>query len=252
MMRSSNPALQQKRFTTNGVGSAITDERMTVSGAVNKSFLLIGLVFVTAYFSWTSAFPDGWAEGAPAQIGVWFFPALVIGFVLSLVIIFKATTAPYLSPVYAVAEGVVLGGLSAMFEMRYPGVVLQAIFCTLATFLSMLFAYKSGLLKATETFRRVVVTATLGIFFVYLIDFIMNLMGNPMPYLHNSSPMSIGISAVITCVAALNLILDFDFIEKGAAQGAPKYMEWYSAFGLLVTLVWLYMEFLRLLGKSRD
>ncbi|CAN5669553.1 Bax inhibitor-1/YccA family protein [soil metagenome] len=251
MMRSSNPALSEKRFTTNGVGGAITDERMTVSGAVNKSFFLIGLVFVTAYFSWQSAFPEGWAPGAPAQMQPWFLPALIGGFILSLVIIFKSKTAPYLSPVYAVAEGAVLGGLSAMFEMRYPGVVLQAVFCTLATFLSMLFAYKSGLIRATETFKRVVVIATLGIFVVYLIDLVMNLMGNPMPYLHSSSPMSIGISAVITCVAALNLILDFDFIEQGAQQGAPKYMEWYSAFGLLLTLVWLYMEFLRLLGKTR-
>ena len=250
MMKSSNPALSDKTFQNPGtIGAQLVADRMTIQGTVNKTFLLIAIVFASAYFAWASAYPEGWSPEAVPQMPIWFLPAIIGAFVVSLVIIFKKTTAPYLSPVYAVLEGGALGLISAMMEMRYPGIVLQAVFCTFGTLFSLLFAYKSGLIKATENFKLGVVAATGGIMVVYLIDFVLRFFGKNVPYIHENGPIGIGISVVITCVAALNLILDFDFIEKGSEQGAPKFMEWYGAFGLLITLVWLYLEFLRLLGK---
>lgn len=251
MMKSSNPALSDKTFQNPGTFGALQSaERMTIQGTVNKSFLLVSIVFVAAYFAWASAYPDGWMPEAIPQMPIWYLPAILGAFIVSLVIIFKKSTAPYLAPVYAVLEGGALGLISAMMEMRYPGIVLQAVFCTFGTLFALLFAYRSGMIKATENFKLGVIAATGGIMIVYLIDFVLRFFGTNVPYIHENGPIGIGISVVITCVAALNLILDFDYIEKGAEQGAPKFMEWYGAFGLLITLVWLYLEFLRLLGKA--
>lgn len=249
MMRTSNPALTESTFQNfSGTDASST---MTIQGTVLKSFFLILLVIASAALSWSKAFPEGWGVGIAPVIPMWYFPAIIGAFVVALVIIFKKTTAPFLAPVYAVLEGATLGALSALFEFRYPGIVVQAVLGTCGTFLALLLAYQSGLIKATENFKLGVVAATGGIALVYLINFVMSFFGMSVPYLHDSGPVGIGISVFIVIVAALNLVLDFDFIESGAEQKAPKFMEWYAAFGLLVTLIWLYLEILRLLSKSR-
>jgi len=224
---------------------------MTIQGTVNKSFFLILLVFLSGAWTWQAAFPNGWSDNALPVIPLWYFPALFATVILALIIIFKKTTAPYLAPVYALLEGASLGAVSALFEARYPGIVMHAVTATGATFMALLLAYRSGLVKATENFKLGVIAVTGGIAFVYLIDLVMMFFGTRVPLIHESGPLGIAVSIAITLVAALNLVLDFDFIERGAERGAPKYMEWYAAFGLLVTLIWLYMEILRLLGKSR-
>lgn len=249
-MRTSNPALSDKAFQ--GLSSPFgVSDRMTVMGTVHKSFVLVMIVLASAMFSWSSAFPGGWSAGAAPQMPVWYLPAVIGGLVVALVIIFKKTTAPFLAPAYAVLQGLTLGALSSLFEFKFPGIVLQAVICTISVFAALLVAYRSGLIRATENFKLGVVAATGGICLVYLIDLGMMFFGMRMPMLHENTPIGIAISLAIVVVAALNLVLDFDFIEKGAESGAPKYMEWYSAFGLLVTLIWLYIEILRLLSKTR-
>jgi uncharacterized YccA/Bax inhibitor family protein len=237
-MRTSNPALSDKSFR----GLAVTGERMTLAGTVHKCFLMIAILLAAAVFSWSPA---------PSAAQVWYFPALIGTLVLAFVIIFKPRTAPFLAPVYAALEGALLGTISSLFEARYPGIALQAVLCTAGTFLALLFLYQSKLIRATENFKLGVVAATGGIALVYLIDMALRFFGMNVPYIHDGGPIGIGVSLVIVAIAALNLVLDFDFIERGADNGAPKYMEWYAAFGLVVTLVWLYLEMLRLLSKGR-
>lgn len=248
MMRTGNPALTDNTFRNL---MATESQQMTIQGTVNKSLLLIALTMASGYFAWDSAFPGGWSSQSIPSIPVWYLPAILGAFVVALIIIFKKTSAPFLAPVYAVLEGAALGALSAIFEAQYPGIVIQAVMGTFGTFFALLLAYKSGLIKATENFKLGVVAATGGIAVVYLIDLGLSFFGKNVPLLHESTPLGIAVSIGITIVAALNLVLDFDFIEKGAEQGAPKYMEWYASFGLLVTLVWLYLEILRLLAKSK-
>ena len=247
-MRTSNPALSEKTFRNL---STTGNEVMTVSGTVNKSFMLIALVMASAFWAWQNAYSGGWSADAMPTIPDWYWVAVIGTFVLSLVIIFKKDTAPYLAPVYAVGEGLALGALSALFDYRYPGIALQAVLCTAGVFLSLLMLYKTQIIKATENFKLGVACATMGVLFVYIIDMILMFFGHNVPFIHDNGPMGIGVSAVIVVIAALNLVLDFDFIETAAEQRVPKYMEWYAAFGLLVTLVWLYLEILRLLSKSR-
>lgn len=247
-MRTSNPALSDKTFANLTTAAG---DRMTVAGTVHKSFLMIAIIFGTAIYSWSSAFPEGWSEGTPPMIPAWYLPAAIGAFVVAMIIIFKQTTAPYLALVYAVLEGLVLGAISAIFEMKYPGIVMQAVLCTAGTFLALLLAYQSRVIKVTENFKLGIVAATGGIAIVYLIDFGLQFFGMNVPYIHEGGPIGIGVSLVIVAIAALNLVLDFDFIETGAERGAPKYMEWYAAFGLVITLVWLYLEMLRLLSKGR-
>ena len=176
----------------------------------------------------------------------------IVGFILALIISFKAHTAPYLAPVYAIFEGVFLGAISGIFELRFPGIVMQAIALTFGTLGCLLLAYKSGLIKVTENFKLGVVAATGAIAVLYLVNFVMSFFGANMSFISSPTPIGIAFSAVVVVIAALNLVLDFDFIEKGVANKNPKYMEWYGAFGLLVTLCWLYLEILRLLSKIRD
>jgi uncharacterized YccA/Bax inhibitor family protein len=228
------------------------DERMTVMGTVNKSMMLLAIVLAGAVYSWGSAFPSGYVVGSMPVVSPWMIGAFIGAAIASLVIIFVKTTAPVLAPVYAALEGLTLGTISAIFEARYPGIALQAVFCTIGVFASLLLAYRSGMIRATENFRRGMAAAMGGICIVYLIDFVMMFFGMRVPFLHENGLVGMGISVVIVGVAALRLVLDFDFIERGAEQGAPKYMEWYASFGLLLTLVWLYLEILRLLAKSRS
>lgn len=247
-MRTANPALNAKTFDRL---SSDNDETMTLQGTVNKSLLLIGLVFLSAAWSWTNAFPNGYSIGTAPVIPMWYYPWMIGSLIVALIIIFKQTTAPLLAPVYALLEGVLMGSLSALFEFRYPGIVFQAVLGTAAVFLALLMTYKSGLIKVTENFKLGVVAATGGIFLIYMISFIMSFFGSTIPMIHEGGVIGIGFSLVVIGVAALNLVLDFDFIESASERRLPKYVEWYAAFGLLVTLIWLYIEMLRLLSKTR-
>lgn len=247
-MRTANPALNDRVFQARSFSAT---DKMTLSGTVNKSFLLIGIVFLAAIWSWQQAFPVGWGIAVTPSIPVWYLPVIIVAVILSFIIIFKPTTSPILVPIYAVLEGIMLGALSAIFEAKYPGIVFQAVLGTMGTFLALLLAYRSHLIRATENFKLGVVAATGGIALVYILQVVLRMFGINMPYINDSGPMGILVSVVIVTIAALNLVLDFDFIEKGAERGAPKYMEWYASFGLLVTLIWLYLEILRLLAKSR-
>jgi uncharacterized YccA/Bax inhibitor family protein len=222
---------------------------MTVKGSVIKTFLLIAMTIFAASFTWYTVF----AANNPAAVLPWLWGGLIGGIVFALIICFAPKTSPYLAPLYAAAEGFALGAISAFFEGAFaevlPGIVLTAVSITLLTALVMLFCYQTRLIKVTNKLRSVIVIATVSIGVFYLVIIVLNLFKVATPFYHDSSLLSIGISAVIVVVAALNLLLDFDFIEKGSQMGAPKYMEWYGAFGLLVTLVWLYLEILRLLAK---
>jgi len=248
MQRTGNPALGKKTFEIARSGSG---DVMTISGTVNKTFALILLLLASAVWSWNEAMVVGpW--GSEPVIPGWYLPMLIGGLVIGFVIIFKKTTAPVLAPVYAVCEGMLIGTISALYETRFQGIVLQAGLLTIGVLLALLIAYRSGMIKVTENFKLGVVAATGGIAIVYLIDLGMRFFGMQMPLLHENSPMGIAISLGIVVIASLNLVLDFDFIEQGAARGAPKYMEWYAGFGLLVTLIWLYLEILRLLSKTKS
>ena len=181
-------------------------------------------------------------------------PAAIIGFVLALVTIFRSPAkAGSTAPLYALSQGIFLGGITMIFETQFPGIAIQAIGLTFGILASLLFCYKSGIIKPTENFRLMVFSATVGIGIVYLVSILINLFGSgeQVMMIHSSGPVGIGFSLFVVGIASLNLVLDFDFIEEGAEQGMPKYMEWYGAFSLMVTLIWLYMEILRLLAKLR-
>ena len=242
MMRSANPALKERTFS--GVRAAADEPAMTLQGVSTKSLVLVLLTVFSASFTWTAV-----AGGNTGIVG----PAALIGglggFVVALITIFKPNISPYTAPVYAVLEGLLLGALSSLYNARFAGLPLQAVLLTFGVFMALLLIYRLGIIKATERFRVGVVAATGGIALMYLLSFVLSFFGVQMTFLHDSSPLSIGISLVIVGVAALNLILDFDFIERGVESRAAKYMEWYAAFSLLVTLVWLYLELLRLLSK---
>lgn len=246
-MRTSNPVLKEKAFLS--PADAVSGDKMTLDGTVNRTGLLLIVVVGCASYTW-NLFRS--AE-VPSVIMPWVWGGLIAGLVLSLVIIFKKTTAPYLSPLYAAAEGLCLGGLSAIFEFRYPGIVLQAVTLTFGVLFGLLALYRTGLIKPTENFKLGIAAATMGIGLFYLLSFgLRMLVGYEIPYIHESGPIGIGFSAFVVFLAAMNLVLDFDFIEQGVENGLPKYMEWYAAFGLVVTLIWLYLEILRLLSKLRS
>jgi uncharacterized YccA/Bax inhibitor family protein len=252
-MRSGNPVLTSKSFGGFAGFQARSGARpsagaMTIQGTVNKTALLLLLALGTAAFVWRLYF----RSGDPAAAMPWMMIGLLGGLVAALVTVFKKDWAAFTTPAYALFEGLALGGISALFEARHPGIVLQAVGLTFGTLLALLVTYKTGAIRATENFKLGVAAATGGILLVYLVSFVLRLFGVPLGFLHEGSLVGIGFSLVVVFVAALNLVLDFDFIEQGAAQGAPKHMEWYGAFGLMVTLVWLYLELLRLLGKLRD
>ena len=245
-MRSGNPTLSDETFKQQ---AGITGERMTLNGTVNKTGILLFIAVVCAALPWRLLMQQSSMASMmmPMAIG-----AAVIGFILALIISFKAHTAPYLAPAYAAAEGVFLGAISAVFEMRCPGIVLQAMALTFGTLGCLLLAYKSGLIRASENFKLGIVAATGAVAVLYLVNFVMSFFGSGMGFISAPTPIGIGFSVIVVAIAALNLVLDFDFIERGVNNGSPKYMEWYGAFGLVVTLVWLYLEILRLLSKLRD
>jgi len=246
-MRTGNPALGDNTFTAVG-RVARADEAMTIQGTANKAILLLLCVLVTASWIWSKYYQ----AMNPQAVTPWVAVGAIAGFIVALVTIFKQTWAPVTAPLYALLEGLVIGGVSALFEAKFPGIVIQAASLTLGTCLALLLAYKSRLIRATENFKLGVVAATGGIALFYLLTMILGFFGITMPLMYGNSWVSIGFSLFVVVIAALNLVLDFDFIEQGAAQGAPKYMEWYGAFGLMVTLIWLYLEMLRLLAKLRS
>lgn len=246
-MRTSNPTLNEKVFDRAGYGSGNT---MTINGTVNKVGILLFLLLIPAAWMWNqvmTAWEPSQAMG-PALIGA------IGGFVVALVTMFKKTWAPVTAPIYALLQGLFLGGISATYNIRFAGLPMQAVALTFGTLFVLLLAYRTGLIKATENFKLGIVAATGAIFMLYMVTWIMGFFGASIPFIHESGLVGIGFSLFVVVIAALNLVLDFDFIEKGSEMGAPKYMEWYAAFGLLVTLVWLYLEILRLLAKlqSRD
>jgi len=242
MMRTANPALNDKVFQQAGaVGIA---HGMTVNGTVNKTGIMLLLLIAGATYTWSE-----FMAGNVDAMSLWMMVGLIGGMIVAFVTIFKKTWAPVTAPLYAVLEGFALGGISAMLEATYEGIVIQAVALTFGTAGCLLIAYKSGVIKATENFRLGVVAATGGVMLIYLATYILGFFGIAIPYIHENGLIGIGFSLVVVVIAALNLVLDFDFIEKGAEHGAPKYMEWYAAFGLMVTLIWLYIEILRLLSK---
>ena len=241
-MRTANPALNDKAFQN--FPASLSSEPMTVQGTVNKTFLALFILLGTAAWTWGQAFSGG---NVQALIGV----SAIAGFIVGLVTIFKKSWAPVTTPIYSAVQGLVIGSISAYFEMRFPGIVIQAVTLTFGTLFALLLAYQSRLIRVDQNFRLGLVAATGGIMVVYVVDLIMSLFGHRIPFIHESGLFGILFSLFVVVIAALNLVLDFDFIEQGAAAGAPKYMEWYGAFGLMVTLIWLYMEILRLLAKTR-
>ena len=251
MMRTANPALNDNTFTRHI--DLTGEDRMTLMGTVHKTGALLLLLLISASMTWSMVLSPG-ADGlvVSGPVGLLTIGGAIGGLIFAMATIFKPRWAPVTAPIYAVLQGLFIGGISAFMERIYPGIVPQAAGLTFGILFALLAAYKSGLIRATENFKLGVVAATGGIFVIYIASFILGFFGISIPFLHDSGPIGIGISVFICIVAALNLVLDFDFIENGAEHGAPKYMEWVGAFGLMVTLVWLYIEILHLLAKLRD
>ena len=242
-MRSSNPAMSARIFDRVGMASTGSNT-MTINGTINKIGIMLLLVIAAAAYTWNMVLGV-----EPGRAGTLAMVGAIGGFITALVTIFRPQSSAISAPIYAILEGLFLGAISAYINAMYPGVAFQAVLLTIGTLFTMLFLYRSGRIRATPRFRRGVMMATGAVFFAYLISWIMSLLGMPMGFMHSSGPLGILINLAIIVIAALNLIMDFDFIEKGSQMGAPKYMEWYGAFGLMVTLIWLYIEFLRLLSR---
>lgn len=248
--KSSNPVMSDRIFQSAYTETQAADV-MTVQGAGIKTAILIALAFVAAAFSWQTA------QEQPQLVMGYVFGGSIVGLILVLVSSFKPTTSPYVAPLYAIAEGFALGAISMLVANaapQYANLPFQAVCLTFGTLFCMAMVYSNGWIKVTDKLRTGLYAALGAIFLIYLVSFIVNLFGGTIPYIHGSGPIGIGFSVIVVGVAAFFLLLDFDFIERGAQYGAPKYMEWYGALGLMVTLVWLYLEILRLLMKiqSRD
>jgi uncharacterized YccA/Bax inhibitor family protein len=213
--------------------------KMTLDGAVNKTAILLSLCFAGAFFGWN----------LPGLI----MPAAIIGFVLAFITIFRSPAKAKVTAIpYAFVEGLMLGGITGFAESIYPGIAINAVGLTFAIVAAMLFFYKSGIIKPTENFKLMIWSGIVGVFSLYLINFIMMFFGNSIGFIHSNGTFGILFSLFVVGLASMTLVLDFDFIEEAADKGLPKYMEWYSAFSLMVTLIWLYMEVLRLLMKLQS
>ena len=242
-MKSGNPVLNGKVFQDVGV----SDDRMTLPGTVNKTAMMLALVLITAMWTWGKFFQTG----NPADVAPLMMIGLVGGLIFAFITLFVKKASPITAPVYALLQGLALGGISALYEQKSGGIVIQAVGLTFGTMACLLLAYRSGWIRATEKFKLGVISATGGITLLYLVDLGMMYFNHPIGFIHDAGPAGILFSLVVVGIAALNLILDFDFVETGVRVGSPKYMEWYAAFGLTVTLIWLYLEMLRLLSKAR-
>lgn len=254
-MKSNNPFFKTKSYTTRQESQvevindsrSLVHEPMTIDGTINKTATLFAILLATSTLTWYMA-------GQGQNVNILMIGGAVMGLILVLIAAFKPHLSNFLAPGYALFEGLFIGGLSFYFEMMYPGIVIQAVSATFVTFAICLALYKFKIVKVNQTFRSVVIASTLAIFTYYIISFILNITGVYTPIHYGNSLMSIGISVFVIIIAALNLFLDFDNIEKGANNQQPKFMEWFGAMGLMITLLWLYIEFLRLLSKlaSRD
>ncbi len=240
MMRTSNPALNDNTFSNLRPAESVSP--MTIQGTVNNTITSLALLMLSAYWSWQN----------PGMILPLLLPAVIVGLIVALVTIFKKEWSPFTTPIYALAQGLILGGVSLITEKAYPGIVVQAVGLTFGTLFALLMTYKFGFVRVTDGFRLGVFAATGGIALFYFASMILSLFHIQVPMINGGGPIGIGFSAIVVIVAALNLVLDFDFIERGAQHGAPKFMEWYGAFSLMITLIWLYMEILRLLSKMRN
>jgi uncharacterized YccA/Bax inhibitor family protein len=248
LFKSGNPALSEKALNSVSMSTNYA-ESMTLRGTLNKFGFMLLMLMGSAFYSWKE-----FTDGGNVTMLIWI--GLIGGLVVALIITFKKEWAPYLAPAYGLLEGLFLGAISAYyneaFATKAPGIVMNAVGLTFGTAIAMYFLYSFKIIKATEKFKSVVMMATAGIAVFYLLSMVVRMFGVEMSFLHEGSLMGIGFSLVVVAVAALNLILDFDMIEQGTAAGAPKYMEWYCAFGLMVTIIWLYLEILRLLSKLGD
>jgi len=246
-MTTSNPAFTGTTYNVRASYAGYGDG-MTVSGTVNKAGILLLCVAASAIFTWNQFNSDA---GAGAM-GLYTMVGAFGGFIMAMVTIFKKEWSPVTAPIYALLEGLFLGSFSAMLEVRYPGIAMEAVGLTFGTCFALLLAYRSGLIRPTEKFQMGIVAATGGIAVVYFASMLLGLFHIQIPGIFGNGPIGIIFSLAVVCIAALNLILDFNMIEQGAYRGSPKYMEWYSAFGLMVTLIWLYLEMVRLLAKLRS
>jgi uncharacterized YccA/Bax inhibitor family protein len=252
LMKTSNPALGQNTFRnlSDAQYGGLIDaaDRMTLNGTVNKTGILLVCAIATAAWTWHLFLQSHDAADVAPLMLVGMFGGLIC----ALVTVFKKEWSPVTAPIYALLEGLVLGGLSAVLEVRFPGIAMQAVGLTLGTLLVLLLAYRSGMIRVTQKFRLGVVAATGGIMLLYLAEMVLGFFGIQFTSINGSGAIGIGFSLIVVGIAALNLVLDFDFIEQGVQYGAPRYMEWYGAFGIMVTLVWLYIEILNLLSKMRS
>jgi uncharacterized YccA/Bax inhibitor family protein len=244
-MRTANPTLGKDTFSVPRPIDATNV--MTIQGTANRTGFLLLLTVLSAMWTWNQ-----YSSDRPEAAIPWIAIGGIGGFVVALVTVFRKQWSMVTAPLYCLLEGLLLGAISSAFEASYPGIVIQAVGLTFGVAFSLLLAYRSGVIRATENFKLGVFAATGGIALFYLAGFVLSFFGIAIPYVHESGWIGIGFSVFVVIVAALNLVLDFDFIEHGAERGAPKYMEWYAAFGLMVTLIWLYLEILRLLAKLRD
>jgi uncharacterized YccA/Bax inhibitor family protein len=247
-MATSNPAANEDVYGRAGLAES-PGQVMTVAGSVLKTSVLVVLLMVAAGYSWMQfrAGPTGDHFG-------WLITTAIGGLVTAVVTIFFPKASPFTAPLYAVLEGLFLGTISAIYEARFQGIMIQAVGLSIGVLVLLLVLYGTGLVRATEKFKIGIIAATGAVCLVYLVTLVLSLFGTRVPFIHEAGPIGIGFSVVVVAIAALNLILDFDFIETGSRRGAPKYMEWYAGFSLLVTLIWMYLEILRLLSKlkSRD
>ena len=252
----SNPIFGKNTFG-NAMSSSYTEEQMTVRGTMNKTFLILLFVLASAFFVWQRYF-EAYSPADPLagmnSIKIYMVLGGIGGFITAIIASFSPRKSGFFTPIYAIFEGMFLGGISAMFEARYPGLVIKAVALTFAVFLGMLLVYSQRIIKVTDKFRRGIIAAMFGIMLVYLVGWISSLFGAPLSFLQGGGTFGLIFSLVVTGISAFSLLLDFDFIERSAYAGAPKYMEWYSVFGLLVSLVWLYINILRLLSifSGRD
>ena len=248
MMKTSNPFLPSNTFSNAGYLSD-RSEAMTIQGTIFKTALALLLTLLTAGFTWIKFYQSG---SNPASISGYMMVGVLGGLVLAIATAFKKEWAPITTPIYALLEGLFIGGISAIMEGAFPGIAIQAAGLTFGTLAAMLVLYQSGIIPVTQNLKMGIFAATGGIAIVYLSTLVLSLFGVQVPAIYGNGWMGILFSLVVVGIAALNFILDFDFIEQGARQNAPRYMEWYGAFALLVTLIWLYVEFLRLLSKLRS
>ncbi len=252
LIKTSNPALGQdtfKQFSSGQYGGLIdATARMTLNGTVNKTGILLVCALATAAWTWKSFMQTLDPSSVSLQLMVGLFGGMIFAFVT----IFKKEWSPVTAPIYALLEGMALGGISAILNTRYPGIAFQAVSLTFGTLFVMLFLYRSGIIKVTDKFRIGIIAATGGICLFYVASMLLGMFHiSFFGSVWGSGVVGIGFSLFVVAIAALNLVLDFDFIEQGVTAGAPRFMEWYGAFGIMVTLVWLYIEILRLLAKTR-